>query len=1052
MYKNKYLKYKNKYLDLKYTIELNGGSLKKFFQNKNKPLSVVFDVNLNEKINIFYETIHSNDFYKNIYNKFIYLPIKNNIQLVLKYYPYPKCSYDEELNPVTNKCYYQFDSKVKDDKYLPQKIKNTEYIGYFRNITHLKTMFDIDYYNFITYGNYVIGDKNITLKNTNFNPIPYIIWRNYIITPTLYPAHNNHIIIVKIGNNRAAEFYFPDKKLNVLKDMFDFSKLTKQYIYNSIELGSISEIIHYHTSSEIPPINNITKMIENQSPLYQDDNIKLYILNQDKYLCHHGYYFEIEDDGLDIIIKKLPQILFESIYIEELNAGTKLIYKYLAQVFILPKLYDFHRLVITFKRVPEDLTVPDDYGKINQSYYTSLYGEKEEICFGKHMRYKDTLSYNILGYESILINNSDNPEENLDINEIDKIKKNCNEKMFNLLNQNCLKIFHYNKLFEVNIKEIFKKTNIRNKIYNNILKFNGDIQKHVYEINDLTKIYDINQNVFLGKNNNNLYTFEKINDIDNLNKNIIIINKIYELFPIFMAKPLSVVKYNNDTYLIRKNIISSIQNYVMLVDSERSTLYGILIFILYILYSKFGLVFESIELDDILVMKIPNKTKNFLGLRYNILEKYIVPHNKHNNSIPLLTNLHKIINGDDNSYNQSLIQLRHVMRPIYVTNDNLYKRNLIHYQLQFEFNKYHNSNTYNDVNNFLLKYFNLDIEDFYKFILDNKLKYINEIIKDGYYTIPKGTRFAMGTSFKDTTDIKFDFAPENTWYYDIKQTQWFTSNYNLDNLSKPLDSSEQNAYSKIKLKGLNGCNADWYIGNNPFNNGRHLIFETTKDLKMFISSFNVTIRKKKQNNFISMILNDIIEINKLSNKKFDILQINEDFSQLENHDLYKIFPREDTIFTLICEIYKYNHILEYDGYFGSDLINKNRMNEDDDVSIEYVLFDPSILKFLGVYHYNYYTSKYVLYRNIDDWLYQLNKLIKNYKYTEETAEKQLQDKITFTKRNRKSVYIDIFNYEEINKYYSENLDFILTDKLILKNNDFWNGENKPIDFIENIMQ
>ena len=29
----------------------------------------------------------------------------------------------------------------------------------------------------------------------------------------------------------------------------------------------------------------------------------------------------------------------------------------------------------------------------------------------------------------------------------------------------------------------------------------------------------------------------------------------------------------------------------------------------------------------------------------NILEKYIVPHNKHNNSIPLLTNLHKIING-----------------------------------------------------------------------------------------------------------------------------------------------------------------------------------------------------------------------------------------------------------------------------------------------------------------------------------------------------------------------------------------------------------------------
>lgn len=34
----------------------------------------------------------------------------------------------------------------------------------------------------------------------------------------------------------------------------------------------------------------------------------------------------------------------------------------------------------------------------------------------------------------------------------------------------------------------------------------------------------------------------------------------------------------------------------------------------------------------------------------------------------------------------------------------------------------------------------------------------------------------------------------------------------------------------------------------------------------------------------------------------------------------------------------------------------------------------------------------------------------------------------------------------------ENLNFIFTDKLILKNNDFWNGENKHVEFIDNIMQ
>jgi hypothetical protein len=1047
----KYLKYKKKYLDLKYNIELNGGDLSQFLKNKNEPLSIVLDENLNEKINILYENIHDNEFYKNIYNKFIYLPIKNNIQIVLKYYPNPYCSYDEELNSITDKCYYQIDSKNNDNKYLPEKIKNTEYIGYFRENNHLKNMFDIDYYNFITYGNYVIGTKNIILKNININPIPYIIWRNYMITPTLYPVHNNHVIIVKIEYNRAAEFYFPDETLNVLKDMFDFSKLTKQYIYNSIELGSIPEIIHYHTSSEIPPMNNITKMIENQEPLLQDDNIKLYLLNIDEYMCHCGYYFEIEDEGLNIVIDNLPRILFNSINVDD--ESSKISYKYLAQIFILPKLYDFHRLIITFKRVPIDLAVPDHHGFFKEEYYISLYGKKEEICYGPFIKFKDNLRYNILGYESILINYSNNPIEALDIDRIDEIKNYCNDKTFELLNKNCLNLFHYNKLFEANIKIIFKQTNIRNKIYNNILKFNGNIQNHIYEIRKIDKIYDINQNVFLAKNNNNLYTFEKINDINNINKNINISNNIYELFPIFMAKPLSVVTYVDNIYLVRKNILSTIQNHVTLIDKERSTLYGILIFILHILYSKFEFIFENIELDDILVMKVPNKTKNFLGLRYNILEKYILTYNEHNNNIPILTNLHKINKGDITSYNKSLVRLKQVMTPIYITHHELTNRNELYDQFHITINNYHNRYSYDKINRFLQSNFNMNIESFTKYILSNSSKYIKEMNKDVYFTFPKGTHFIMGTSFKDTKDINFDFAPENTWYYDIKQTQWFTSNYDLDIFIKKLNDFEQKKYSEIKLKGLYGCNADWYIGNNPFNIGRHLIFKTTKDLKMFVSSFDVTIRKKKQNNLIIMILNDIIENNKLGKKKFNTLQINDDFAELETHELYKILPfQEDTIYTLICEVYKYNNILDYDGYFGSDYISKNRLNNNYNINIEYVLFDPNMLKFLGVYHYNYYTSKYVLYRNIDDWLYQLRKLIKNYKYTETTAEKQLQDKIRFTSGNRETTYIDIFNYEEINKYYIENLIFILDDKLILKNNDFWNGENKPVDFLDNIMQ
>ena len=145
---------------------------------------------------------------------------------------------------------------------------------------------------------------------------------------------------------------------------------------------------------------------------------------------------------------------------------------------------------------------------------------------------------------------------------------------------------------------------------------------------------------------------------------------------------------------------------------------------------------------------------------YNILEKYILTYNEHNNNIPILTNLHKINKGDITYYNKSLVRLKQVMTPIYITHHELTNRNELYDQFHITINNYHNRYSYDKINRFLQSNFNMNIESFTKYILSNSSKYIKEMNKDVYFTFPKGTHFIMGTSFKDTKDINFDFSAQ----------------------------------------------------------------------------------------------------------------------------------------------------------------------------------------------------------------------------------------------------------------------------------------------------
>ena len=1015
MYYQKYLKYKTKYIDLK---NQHGGT---------NPYKKVTDVNLNEQIGILYENILNNNFYKNIYNKFIYLPIKNNIQIILKYYPEPKCldGQHNSFNPILEKCYFQNDNSKYQDTYKSITINN--YTVYVRDNNHLSKMFNDDYYNFVTYANYTIGKNKITLPNNDYNPIPYIEWRNYFITPTQDPVHNNHILIVNANGKHAANFYFDS---SILKDMFDFAILTKQYVYNSIEAGSIPEVIHFHTSSEIPPINNITKMIEGTLPINGNIHLRIYKLSKKNYMCHSGYYFEIEEDHLDDFITKLPGIIFQNI----LNKT----HKYYAQVFILPKIYDFHRLVITFRKVLLQYTIPNMTNKFDDQYYEALFGKLHTICTGA-INYR--LRYNILGYESISINPENYP---IDIdtpyynNLVIDLKSKCFKRHIDLLGSSYCNVFKCNKQFETDVVTSFPPTNNRSqKIYNNIYITPNDTTYKTYKIGTVTKIYDIiSNNIFVGNFNNKIYIFEKFNQVNDLLKHIEYSNQIYQRFPLFMAKPLSVVIYNNDTYLIRENIISQIGNFNAIKPELTPLLYAILIYLLHILYTKFNLIFNNIQLNDILIMKIPNNTNNFLKLKFDVLESYHIVKDSYENVIPLLTNLHKLQIANSQSYTQSLIDLRKIMTNsnLYVTNHPLNDREYVYQNFylansKLNTSKYFNSNTYWRLNQWFVDK-TAKLNDFIDYIIKNNQKYISLINKFGKFEIPENTYFVLGANFRGGVNVNnIDHIIDKYWYYDTKQTQWFNSNFDVDTIITKINNiipGEQTNYGYIDYKGLDGCNASYYIGSYPENLGRHLIFKNSKKLQMFLSSFNFTDRKRNQETFILTLLNDYLQ---------DINLHQYTNTTSFNGSLYDgTSIGTDEIFTFICEIFKSRNLLDYDGYFGIDFMSKkNTPGYKVETNIEYVIFDPSVLIFLGVYMHDYYINKFILYRNINDWLDKLQKLIN-----------------VFNNKNILTTYE--FNTDDIIYYYTLNLNFIANDLLILKNNDFWNGNNKPVEFVNDIIQ
>jgi hypothetical protein len=480
----------------------------------------------------------------------------------------------------------------------------------------------------------LINTQNIACHN--YNPILRAKYKSsynkkiqYYITLTNNPVHKDHFVIVNQNKElRAHHFYYPDDKFDILKDMIDINLKTGNYVYNSIEVGSIPEVIHFHTSSEKPPLDTICKMVGLQHILYANNGISFYKVDNEKFVCGRFYYVTVNYDKIDIITKILPSTLLHSRISDDI--------KYAAQIFICPDNGKFIRIVITFRKV-EVKYYRLENGKFPQNYYDALFTTME-------------MQYNLLGYESQNIDESKINDTNYIEHIIESKKK--------IMPYYCDNAFTYNKLFETKLLEnlvsvnnfgslILSSYNIPNvnnisflfrklliiveNVANDKKLFisedtNNDISNVIEQLSIVAKInkqYDINKNYYNGFCNGKLCTIISYNENES-NQNIIIsesalifnnlllYNILISTLICHCEKRLNVEilqlvnndkEYSITTSLVKTNLKIFIQfeklNSAIVVWINAFLMQ--ILYSLYVLYKHYKLLYCDISVEDIII-------------------------------------------------------------------------------------------------------------------------------------------------------------------------------------------------------------------------------------------------------------------------------------------------------------------------------------------------------------------------------------------------------------------------------------------------------------------
>ena len=482
--------------------------------------------------------------------------------------------------------YNKFDA-LPNPKYSTQEI-----LVYTRPVKELEKILTYPYYkkfNFETFVSYQYNPSLFSSENINNN----IFFESYILTPTVTPYTKN-IVVIKYDQT-AYDFYFDDR---LFIDMYVIhNNLGEKYlVFNSLELGSLPEVYHYH-------IQKVNLIKPSMKKLYDG----LYEINGGRYIVENRqminnpyakmYCINISEIGFEILKKIFGIFLWNCRFV--VIDGIK--YKFSAQIFFYKFDGDSY-LMFGFRknRVSDIVITPDGY--LSDAYYDQIYGD----AFAKYgiiylpVGIIHTNNYKILSDDLVVeIKNPFHYHPN-----ISKIFKNILKSKNNTISKNLLKLGYLSNCLSLN-----KFFNNKNKIFcvacNNL--------PILYKYSD-TYIESVTECGLMDIGNNMMY-YIKINNLsmEQHIENEIASNMEY-VYPKYYGTMIS-----NERYMLFEQINTNLD---IFIEYEWQNLYFndnvINAFLVQFYYcikklSDNNLLWDTYDLQDILVAK-----ENRMIVDYNL--------------------------------------------------------------------------------------------------------------------------------------------------------------------------------------------------------------------------------------------------------------------------------------------------------------------------------------------------------------------------------------------------------------------------------------------------
>lgn len=555
------------------------------------------------------KTYNSTEPFKSYYN--------NTVQTVDVFVVYS----NEYFHLVPHKCKYDYSKYGEYDKQPVAKYSTPEIPVYFRKINELIDMIENAYYDSFFIDQYECKRFNPTILYSR-------ICGKYIITPTVSPFNRSDVVAMAYNYETkvhlsSLDFY---SSPNLMVDMYEIfcnlSEGNKKYVMlNSLEVGSLPEIFHFHILvSEL--IQPIMEKVDIGSPY-----IHLYHVKSTRAWCEM-HAFNLTESGKNVsnLLNLLPQFLYNC----RLNVENGTSYKYCPQLYFA-NINEQSYLFLPFRRVnTKHINIVERNGinSMNPEYFSELFGnvarEHKLIYFPISIlvyRNESGIPLDMAHMPQNVYNDMKLPHK-IHPNFIANLKQVVDEKVFHYtyatiptnIESMCLGI---NTNFDDVVRRIQKNADGKNNFIINVTCDNFPIMYKIGYTEILQETMEhgrllISGNQFYYIKPNSAQLAEQITQICDTDTE--------SIFPKYYGQVVNTAKGLEEYYLIFEPVKTTLYDFLLidsnLLKNDSSILHTFLATVIHKIYllSQVGKYYENIDVFNLLVQ---DEEHNHIDLRFD---------------------------------------------------------------------------------------------------------------------------------------------------------------------------------------------------------------------------------------------------------------------------------------------------------------------------------------------------------------------------------------------------------------------------------------------------